>query len=97
MPMWYISILLANKMMDLAKILGVDDFFIQGKSSIRLEEDLGKFDLCLIGPQVKYDLEGIRSNLKIPVEVISKKVYRCCDDEKMLKLAIYLYRNKIIW
>lgn len=88
---------LANKMMNSAKILGVDNFFIQGKSSVRLEENLGRFDLCLTGPQVKYALEGIKANLKIPVEVISKDAYRCCDGEKILKQAIYLYRNKIIW
>lgn len=47
---------LANKMMDSAKILGTDNFFIQGKSSIRIGVNLERFDLCLIGPQVKYVL-----------------------------------------
>lgn len=76
--------------------MGADNFFIKEKSSIRLE-GLSKFNIYLIKPQVKYALEGVRVNLKIHIEVIRKKVYRYCDDEKMLKLAIYLYRNKIIW
>lgn len=51
----------------------------------------GVYDVCLVGPQIKYAHAQIASDLpSMPVEVIDMRIYGMADGEKALQLAIDL-------
>ena len=54
----------------------------------------GKADVCLVGPQIRYDLKGIRKDLPdIPVEMIEMRSYGRIDGKAILKQAQELVKR----
>lgn len=63
---------------------------IKAIASQGVKEEKGKWDVCLVGPQIVYAVESIRKQLCIPTDSIEPAVYALADGEKVLDHAINL-------
>lgn len=51
-------------------------------------QQLGKCDVCLVGPQIRFEIKGIRKELPdIPVEMIEMKSYGTMNGKAIIKQA----------
>lgn len=53
-------------------------------------QHVGKWDVCLLGPQVRFELENVKKTLDFPVEVIDMLHYGMADGEKVYAQAVRL-------
>ncbi|MCG0275942.1 MAG: PTS sugar transporter subunit IIB [Thermosediminibacteraceae bacterium] len=64
----------------------------------QFEEEVVKgYDVVLLGPQIRYkkpDFQKITDELGIPLEVISLADYGMVRGDKVLELAVKLYKEK---
>ena len=84
--------LLVVKMQDEAALRGMDvDIQAHGNSDIqRLKSD---FDVCLVGPQIKFSIDQIAADLApMPVEVIDMRIYGLADGAGALDQALLLIK-----
>lgn len=61
---------------------------IEARPNSGLEDEIGKWDVCLLGPQIVYALEHVEKTLGIPTASVEMKTYALADGEKALKQAI---------
>lgn len=87
------SSILVDKMIKAAKIQGISAN-IEAKSNNGLQDEIGKWDVCLLGPQIMYALESIKTLLSIPTETIDFRVYAMADGQKALEQALELIQHK---
>ena len=54
-----------------------------------VEDEIGNFDVLLIGPQIQYKLRTLKRLLEdqAPVDIIDPVAYGCCDGQKVLQQA----------
>lgn len=71
------------------------DLEVKAVGNQSYEEVYKNFDCILLGPQISYKLEGIRSNVTIPVEVIPGADYALGNAENIYTLAQSLLENKL--
>lgn len=51
-------------------------------------QQAGKCDVCLVGPQIRFEIKGIRKELPdIPVEMIEMKSYGTMNGKAIIKQA----------
>lgn len=64
------------------------DVVIEARPNSGLEDEIGKWDVCLLGPQIVYALDHVKKILGIPTESVETRVYALADGEKALEQAI---------
>lgn len=81
--------LVVSKMEEAAKAQGKDDYKIWAVDQTQVANEMGNFDVLLLGPQVRH-LQRKFTKLvdgKVPVAVIDPVAYGTCNGEKVLKQA----------
>ena len=81
--------LVVAKMQDAAKAQG-KDYKIWAVEQGEIQNELGNFDVLLLGPQVRHKLVGDQA----VVDVIDGPSYGRCDGAAVLKQAEDLYAGK---
>ena len=80
--------LVVSKMQDEAAKQG-KDYKIWAVEQGQIEDELGNFDVLLLGPQVRYELKNVKAKYpNKPVEVINMQDYGMMNGEKVLEAAI---------
>lgn len=84
--------LLMNKMKEEADNRGLE-VSVEAIGEKTLEQHLGKFDVLLLGPQVRYVIPNVKKILagKIPFDVIDMRDYGLMNGEKVLAAALKMY------
>lgn len=86
--------LLVSKMQKEAQLRGLDAHIVAVGAHQYLQE-MPNFDVCLIGPQVRFRLAEAKAagiKHKIPVDVINMMDYGICDGSKVLDQALTLLK-----
>ncbi len=81
--------LLVTKMEKEAEKRGIE-VEIEAVSNSVVKEYVGKCDVCLIGPQMKFNYESVKETLKVPTEVIDMRVYGLVQGDAALDQALAL-------
>lgn len=68
-----------------------ENVVVSATSSKGLSDEVGKWDVCLIGPQISYAVEKIKAELGIPVISIPPRDYAMANGKSVLELAKKLY------
>lgn len=68
---------------------------IEAHSSANLDNEVGKWDVCLVGPQLRYAVEDVKNKLGVPTEVIDMRVYGTANGEKALEHALSLIEKNV--
>lgn len=84
------SSILIDKIKQAAEERNVD-ITISASSTKGLDDEVGSWDICLIGPQISYAAERIRTKLQIPVLPIEPRIYALADGNQALDMAIRLF------
>jgi cellobiose PTS system EIIB component len=87
------SSILVKKIKEAAAARGLE-VIVEAKSNNELNAEIGKWDVCLIGPQIAYAVDAIKNTLSIPVEPVETRAYAMADGEKALDQAIKLYGSR---
>lgn len=66
------------------------DIIIKAVASSSIKDEVGKWDVCLVGPQLVYAVESIKEQLNIPVASVEPRVYALADGDKALDFAMSL-------
>lgn len=66
----------------------------QAVPNASISDEIGKWDVCLVGPQLIYAVNSIKGILKIPVASIEPRAYALADGDKALDFAIQLAGQK---
>lgn len=88
--------LLVSKMEKAAEEKGIE-CNIKAVGEADVKEYIGKIDVLLLGPQVRFLLSKFKANLSdknISVEVINTVDYGIMNGEKVLERALDLIKNK---
>lgn len=85
------SSILMKKMKDAAQKRNLD-VVIEARPNSGLKDEIGNWDVCLIGPQIVYALENIKQTLGVPTESVDTRVYALADGEKALDQALALVK-----
>ncbi|WP_416327555.1 PTS sugar transporter subunit IIB [[Eubacterium] hominis] len=81
--------LVVSKMQEAAKQQGKTDYKIWAVDQTQIEDELGNFDVLLLGPQVRHIMRKVTKIVdgKAPIEVIDAVAYGTCNGEAVLKQA----------
>ena len=80
------SSILVKKIRDAAEKRGMD-LEITAVASAAVKDEIGKWDVCLVGPQLSFAVANIKAQLNIPVASIEPRVYALADGDKALDFA----------
>ena len=83
------SSILVKKISEAAEKRGMD-LTITAVPNAAIREQVGKWDVCLVGPQLVYAVANIKSVLNIPVASVEPRIYALADGDKALDFAISL-------
>lgn len=83
------SSILVKKIREAAEKRGME-ITIQAVANAGIRDEVGKWDVCLVGPQLMYAVSNIKSQLNIPVASIEPRTYALADGDKALDFAISL-------
>lgn len=83
------SSILVKKIKDAAEKRGMS-IEIAAVASAAISDEIGKWDVCLTGPQLSYAVSSIKSQLNIPVASIEPRTYALADGNAALDFAIRL-------
>lgn len=83
------SSILVKKIREAAERRGMD-LTITAVPSAAIRDEVGKWDVCLVGPQLVYAVANIKSQLNIPVASVEPRTYAMADGDKALDFAISL-------
>jgi len=86
------SSILVKKIREAAEKRGMD-MTITAVASAAIKDEAGKWDVCLVGPQLSYAVANIKSQLNIPVASVEPRVYAMADGEKALDFAMGLVQG----
>lgn len=81
--------ILVKKMEEAAEIMNVD-VHVEAKAMAEAQSVLENYDVILLGPQVKYIENNIKSMTEKPVSVIPANVYALGKGKEALELALQL-------
>lgn len=70
------------------------DLTITSTSIKAVRDEVGNWDVCLLGPQVAYALDRVKGVLDIPTMAIEARTYAMADGEKTLDFAVKIYENR---
>lgn len=83
------SSILVKKIREAAQNRGME-LTITAVANSSIRDEVGKWDVCLVGPQLIYAVSTIKSQLNIPVASVDPRTYAMADGEKALDFAISL-------
>lgn len=83
------SSILVKKIREAAEKRGMD-ITIAAVANAGIKDEAGKWDVCLVGPQLVYAVPTIKAQLNIPVASVEPRVYAMADGDKALDFAIGL-------
>ena len=63
------------------------EVFVEAVANAAIKDEVGKWDVCLVGPQLVYAVDSIRTQLNIPVQSIEPRAYALADGDAVLKVA----------
>lgn len=81
--------ILVKKMEEAAEIMNID-VHVEAKAMAEAQSVLENYDVILLGPQVKYIENNIKSMTEKPVSVIPANVYALGKWKEALELALQL-------
>lgn len=87
------SSILTKKISKAATSRGIE-VIVKAMSNSGLNEEIGKWDVCLVAPQIMYAVESIQKTLGIPVDSINPRVYAIADGDRALDQALELTKIK---
>lgn len=79
--------ILVEKMKEEAKKQEIE-VKIEAKANGGLEQFRGEWDVCLVGPQIRFAKNQVQKALEIPTEVIDMRVYGMGDGAGALEQAL---------
>lgn len=79
--------ILVEKMKEEAKKQEIE-VKIEAKANGGLEQFRGEWDVCLVGPQIRFAKDQVQKALEIPTEVIDMRVYGMGDGAGALEQAL---------
>lgn len=87
--------LVVEKMRESAKVQG-KDYKIWAVEQDQIENELGNFDILLLGPQVRHIQRKVQRIVgeDMPVAIINPMAYGRCDGAAVLEQAEQIYNNK---
>lgn len=91
--------MLVSKMEKEVTSRGLENVVIKAVGEIEFEKEMDQYDVCLLGPQVRYLLRRAKelgTKHQIPVEAIQPLDYGTVNAKKVLDLALSLYEKKNI-
>ncbi|MEG0468313.1 MAG: PTS sugar transporter subunit IIB [Longicatena sp.] len=56
-----------------------DSAEVQAVSSASISDEIGKWDVCLVAPQIMYAVEEVKGKLRIPTQAVDMRVYAISD------------------
>ncbi len=83
------SSILVKKIREAAEKRGMD-LTITAVANAAIRDEVGKWDVCLVGPQLVYAVNSIKAQLNIPVASVEPRVYAMADGDKALDFAVSL-------
>ena len=83
------SSILVKKIKEAAQKRGMDVNITAVPSAV-IRDEVGKWDVCLVGPQLVYAVANIKSQLNIPVASVEPRIYAMADGDKALDFAMGL-------
>lgn len=88
--------LVVTSMEEAAKAQGKGDYKIWAVDQSMIEEEMGNFDVLLLGPQVRHILRKVKKivNGTVPVDIINPMDYGRCNGAAVLKQAEDLVGGK---
>lgn len=86
------SSILEKKMRDAAAKRGLD-VTVSARSNNGLGDEAGKWDVCLVGPQIMYAVASIEKVLGIPTASVDARVYAMADGEKAIDQALTMLKK----
>lgn len=86
------SSILVKKIKAAAEKRGMD-INIQAVANAAIREEVGKWDVCLVGPQLVYAVPNIKAQLNIPVASVEPRTYAMADGDKALDFALNLVKG----
>ena len=64
---------------------------IKAIASSELKNEVGRWDVCLVGPQLIYAVDSIQKQIGIPVASIEPRVYAMADGK-----AVYAFAKTLV-
>lgn len=86
------SSILVKKIREAAEKRGME-ITINAVANAAIKDEVGKWDVCLVGPQLVYAVNTIKAQLNIPVASVEPRIYAMADGEKALDFAIGLLKG----
>lgn len=93
------SSILVKKIRDIAEKTG-EDIEVSAVANASIKNEVGKWDVCLVGPQLVFAVDSIHQQLNIPVASIEPRAYAMADGAAAIEMAkkiigvIWLTLNK---
>lgn len=84
------SSILVSKIKAAAEKRG-EDITVQAVANSAIKDEVGKWDCCLVGPQLIFAVDNIKSQLNIPVASIEPRTYAMADGDAALDFAKKLW------
>lgn len=88
------SSILVKKIRDVAEKTG-EDIEVSAVANASIKNEVGKWDVCLVGPQLVFAVDSIHQQLNIPVASIEPRAYAMADGAAAIELAKKLLG--VIW
>lgn len=88
--------LVVNKMLEAAKEQGKEHYKIWAVDQTEIQNQLGEFDVLLLGPQVRHIKRKVRKIIgnDFPMDIIEAVAYGTCNGVAVLKQAEDLKEGK---
>ena len=86
------SSILVKKIRDVAEKTG-EDIEVSAVANASIKNEVGKWDVCLVGPQLVFAVDSIHQQLNIPVASIEPRAYAGMAKSNYLE-ALKYYREK---
>lgn len=86
------SSILVDKMKKAATAQNLD-VVVEARSNNAINEEVGKWDICLVGPQIIYAVDSIKATLGIPVAAVEPRTYAMANGEEALKQAFKMHEE----
>ena len=63
---------------------------VRAVSSASIQNEVNKWDVCLLAPQIQYALNEVQQQLQIPTAVVDMRVYALADGKAAYETACQL-------
>lgn len=64
-----------------------EEITVEATSSANVSQEIGKWDVCLVGPQIMYAVNEIKGKLNIPTAAVEMRAYAMADGKAAYEQA----------